>query len=112
MMTLKKSYTAILKEIEKMRADGLDDDTIKYTIQAKYNESNIEKIKTEANWEKEEKMEKLEQKNKQKKKTEEFWGKAKPYLTLIGIIVGFLFYIFIVGPAVDWVFELMESIVE
>ena len=75
MMTLKNSYITILKEIEKMRADGLDEDTIKYTILAKYNESNIEKIKTEASWEKEEKTEKLEQKNKKKRRLKNFGKK-------------------------------------
>ena len=50
---MKKSYINIVREIEKMRADGLDDDTIQYALQAKYNESNIEHIYTQANWEQE-----------------------------------------------------------
>jgi len=53
---MKKSYINIVKEIEKMRADGLDDDTIKYALQAKYNESNIEHIYTQAEWERDDIM--------------------------------------------------------
>jgi len=109
---VKNSYTAIKREIEELEAQGFDRETIKAILQAKYKESNIERIKTKASWEKEEKMDTLIQKREKQKKTEEFWGKAKPYITVASVIIGFLVYIFFIAPAVDSFFEVMESLVE
>jgi len=57
---MKKSYINIVKEIEEMKADGLDANTIESVLMAKYQESNIGHIYKQAEWEQEEKFHAIE----------------------------------------------------
>ena len=63
----KKSYSAISKEIEEMKTNGLDDDMISSVLQAKYNESSIQKIYSEALKEREEELQALEKRHENAK---------------------------------------------
>jgi len=48
-----KSYRAIKKEIEELESKGYDEASIEAVLEAKYQESNIQRIRTEAHWEEE-----------------------------------------------------------
>ena len=85
----KKSYIAIKKEIEEMKGKGFAEETIVSVLRAKYNESSIERIYTEAQWERE---------NEQADQVDE---KANDKYNKIAIIAGgaitvFIVFIFIV----------------
>jgi len=81
---MKKSYIAIMREIEKMKSDGLDKNTIESVLKAKYNESSIERIYTEAQWERDEELEEIDEISEEKVKNK---NKEAGIVSLIIFIV-------------------------
>ena len=87
--------------------------SIEAILEAKYKESNIERIRTEARWEEEKQQEKLEKKNERKAETTaETVEKITPYIVLVVTIIVALFMIFFVFPAIDGCFAAVETLTE
>jgi len=86
---MKKSYIAIVREIEEMREKGLDDDTISNVLRAKYDETSIERMYTEAQREREEAVESEE--NESEEEPEGFSKKTKIIIGTFGGVVAVLF---------------------
>jgi len=83
---MKKSYIAIKKEIEEMKAKGFDEETIESVLRAKYNESSIERIYTEAQWEQEDKLEAIE---------EEVENGNKKFKVFVGVATAIIIFILV-----------------
>ena len=109
----KRSYQTIAREIDELERQGYDRPSIEAILEAKYKESNIERIRTEARWEEEKQQEKLEKKNERKAETTaETVEKITPYIVLVVTIIVALFMIFFVFPAIDGCFAAVETLTE
>ena len=113
---MSKSYIAIREEIEELKTRGYDETTILSVLQAKYQESNIERIYTEAKWEEEKEIEEEEQRIENADKIEKKLDKTgKLIFGLLGttiIVIMILFLIYFVFPAIDGCFGFVEALSE
>src|SRR6056297_971337 len=111
-----KSYITIREEIEELKARGFDEKTIESVLQAKYRESNIQRIYTEAEWEEENVNDKEEQRKEAAVRVEEGLEKTGAFFGgILGVVISIsavLFLIFFVFPAIDGCFNFVEAISE